>query len=70
MYPKISIITPSYNQVKFIEQAIKSVLQQNYPDFEHIIIDNCSTDGTIKNIKKVPPSALDFRAGPGTKRCD
>ena len=52
--PKISIVTPSYNQGQFIEQAITSVLEQNYPNFEHIILDNCSSDGTIAILKKYP----------------
>lgn len=52
--PKISIVTPSYNQAKFIEIAIQSVINQNYPNFEHIIFDNCSTDGTIDILKKYP----------------
>lgn len=43
---KISIVTPSYNQGQFIEAAIQSVLIQRYPDFEHIVVDNCSTDQT------------------------
>lgn len=51
-YPKISIVTPSYNQGQFIEDAIRSVLQQDYPNFEHIIIDNCSTDETIDILNK------------------
>lgn len=51
---KISIVTPSYNQGKYIEEAIQSVLNQNYDNFEHIIIDACSTDNTIEILKKYP----------------
>jgi len=50
--PIISIITPSLNQAAFIEENIKSVLQQNYPNVEHIIVDGGSTDGTIDILKK------------------
>lgn len=49
---KISIITPSLNQGRFIEECIKSVLIQNYENFEHIIIDACSTDNTLDVLSK------------------
>jgi len=52
IYPKISIITPSFNQEVFLEKCIQSVLDQGYPHVEYFIIDGCSTDNSIDVIKK------------------
>lgn len=52
MYPKISIVTPCFNSEKYLEATIKSVLDQNYPNLEYIIIDGGSTDKTLSIIKK------------------
>ena len=49
---KFSVITPSLNQSEYIEQTIKSVVQQDYLNFEHLVIDGCSTDQTISILKK------------------
>jgi len=50
--PSVSIITPSFNQDKYLRDTIESVLKQNYPSLEHIIIDNCSTDNSLSIIKE------------------
>ena len=50
--PRISVVTPSFNQGKFIENTIRSVLGQGYPNLQYIVIDNCSTDGTAAVLEK------------------
>lgn len=51
-FPKISIITPNFNGGVYLEETIKSVLSQNYPNLEYIIIDGASTDDSVAIIKK------------------
>ena len=52
--PFFSVVTPSWNQAQYIEGCIRSVLEQGVEDFEHIVLDNCSTDGTQEILARYP----------------
>jgi glycosyltransferase involved in cell wall biosynthesis len=63
-FPKITVVTPSYNQGQFLEQTIKSVLEQAYPNLEYIIIDGGSADNSVEIIKKYEKNLTYWQSQP------
>lgn len=61
--PTISVITPSFNQGEFLEAALRSVLLQNYPNLEYIVLDGGSTDNSIEIIRRYAPWLSYWRSG-------
>ncbi len=63
-WPKITIVCPSYQQGRFIEETIRSVLLQNYPALEFIIMDAGSTDGTVEILQRYSPWLTSWESQP------
>lgn len=69
-YPKISVITPSFNQGAYIEKTIRSVLDQGYPNLEFIILDAGSTDNSVEIIRKYSDKITFWESKPDKGQAD
>jgi glycosyltransferase involved in cell wall biosynthesis len=68
-HPVVSIVTPTYNMGRFLEETIQSVLSQDYPNIDYIVMDGGSTDGTQEILRKYE-NRLRYRSGPDGGQAD
>jgi hypothetical protein len=63
-WPRVTVVTPSFNQAAFLEEALRSVLLQGYPDLEYLVLDGGSTDGSQAIIERYAPWLAGWTSGP------
>lgn len=68
--PRISIVTPSFNQGEYIERTLRSILDQDYPNLEYLIQDGASTDGTVKILESLQDSSANWTSEPDSGQAD
>ncbi len=69
-WPRITVVTPSFNQADFLERTILSIHNQRYPNLEHIIIDGGSTDDSTRILKKYENRLAYWHSNPDQGQCD
>jgi len=62
--PRLTVVTPSLNQAGYVERTIRSVLDQDYPNLEYIVMDGGSTDGTVEVLERFDDALAYWRSGP------
>ena len=69
-WPRITVVTPSYNQAAFLEETVRSVLLQGYPNLEYLVLDGGSTDGSLAIVERYSPWIDWWTAGPDAGQSD